>query len=185
MNTKLNSKFETIFSSYGIVGWLPDIENWAKVIQKQLTKGGRFILVDFHPTLWMFDDDFKKVSYSYFNDEPYIEIEKGSYANRDNDQETKSIWWSHSLSEITSAFLDQGLKMTTFKEFNYSPYDCFKNTEVYLPNRYPITSYDELLNYYGSQNTPYYCVGIMLYNKNGVRTKIRNPNYEIIRKLSR
>ena len=68
-------------------------------------------------------------------------------------------------------------------DYFYKNYDCFKNTEVYLPNRYPITSYDELLNYYGSQNTQYYCVGIMLYNKNGVRTKIRNPNYEIIRKL--
>jgi 2-polyprenyl-3-methyl-5-hydroxy-6-metoxy-1,4-benzoquinol methylase len=138
INTKLNSKFETIFSSYGIVGWLPDIENWAKVIQKQLVKGGRFILVDFHPALWMFDDNFKKVSYSYFNDEPYIEIEKGSYANREDVQETTSIWWSHSLSEITSSFLKQGLKMTTFKEFNYSPYNCFKNTVEFEKDKFRI-----------------------------------------------
>ena len=68
-------------------------------------------------------------------------------------------------------------------DYFYNNFDCFQNSNVYLPMRYPIQSYDELINYYGSENTPYYCVGIMIYNKNGDRTKIRNPNYEIIRKL--
>lgn len=65
----------------------------------------------------------------------------------------------------------------------YENYNCFKDTMVKLPMRYPINSYDELNYYYGSENTPYYCVGIMIYGPDGTRTKIRNPNYEIIRKL--
>lgn len=65
----------------------------------------------------------------------------------------------------------------------YENYSCFKNTGVHLPMRYPINSYDEFINYYGSENTPYYCVGIMIYAPDGTRTKIRNPNYEIIRRL--
>ena len=68
-------------------------------------------------------------------------------------------------------------------DYFYNNYSCFHNTSVFIPMRYPINSYDELMNYYGSENTPYYCVGIMIYNKNGERTKIRNPNYEMIRKL--
>tara|TARA_R110002074_G_scaffold208550_2_gene377304 strand:+ start:8457 stop:9638 length:1182 start_codon:yes stop_codon:yes gene_type:complete len=68
-------------------------------------------------------------------------------------------------------------------DYFYNNYSCFHNTSVMIPMRYPINSYDELMNYYGSENTPYYCVGIMIYNKNGERTKIRNPNYEMIRKL--
>ena len=68
-------------------------------------------------------------------------------------------------------------------EYFYKKYSCLTNTRVCLPMRYPITSYDEFINYYGSENTPYYCVGIMIYGPDGTRTKIRNPNYEIIRKL--
>ena len=68
-------------------------------------------------------------------------------------------------------------------DYFYNNYSCFHDTSIYVPMRYPVNSYEELVNYYGSENTPYFCVGIMIYNKNGDRTKIRNPNYEIIRKL--
>nr|UZT29030.1 hypothetical protein [Nucleocytoviricota sp.]UZT29119.1 hypothetical protein [Nucleocytoviricota sp.] len=80
------------------------------------------------------------------------------------------------------SFLNNVVNEVPFEYF-YNNYSCFQNTYVYIPMRYPINSYDELMNYYGSENTPYYCVGIMIYNKIGERTKIRNPNYEIIRKL--
>ena len=68
-------------------------------------------------------------------------------------------------------------------DYFYENYNCFINTLVTLPKRYKINSYEELYNHYGSENTPYYCVGIMIYNSIGERSKIRNPNYEIIRKL--
>ena len=32
-------------------------------------------------------------------------------------------------------------------------------------------------------NTPYNIVGVMIYAPDGTRTKLRNPNYEDIRKL--
>ena len=62
------------------------------------------------------------------------------------------------------------------------PY-IFLNTGVQFLNRYPITKYSDIENHYSSENTPYYCVGCMIYNMNGVRTKIRNNNYEKVRKL--
>jgi hypothetical protein len=51
------------------------------------------------------------------------------------------------------------------------------------PARYPISSYEELKDFFASQNTPYYIPGIMIYHKDGERTKIRNPNYENVRFL--
>ena len=80
------------------------------------------------------------------------------------------------------SFLNNVVNEVPFEYF-YNNYSCFHNTSVNIPMKYPINSYEELINYYGSENTPYYCVGIMIYNNNGERTKIRNPNYEIIRKL--
>ena len=55
--------------------------------------------------------------------------------------------------------------------------------KILLPQIYNFTSYDELIYLYGSMNTPIHIMGIMIYNKNGQRTKLRNPNYEYVKHL--
>tara|TARA_A100001015_G_C14995974_1_gene716214 strand:- start:332 stop:1567 length:1236 start_codon:yes stop_codon:yes gene_type:complete len=58
-----------------------------------------------------------------------------------------------------------------------------------LPNNlsYPFAhyfdSYENLLNYYASVNTPINIMGIVIKNVNGDRTKIRNPNYNYVKNL--
>jgi hypothetical protein len=52
-----------------------------------------------------------------------------------------------------------------------------------LPLRYPINSYQELIDHFASMNTNYGYPGIMIYHKSGERTKLRNPVYEDIRFL--
>src|SRR5829696_10057449 len=49
-------RFDAVFSSYGIVCWLPDLEAWAEGVAAVLKSGGRFVLVDFHPAAKMFDE---------------------------------------------------------------------------------------------------------------------------------
>ena len=51
----LNTKFDIVFTSYGTIGWLPDLKPWAQMISERLKKGGIFYIVDFHPIVWMFD----------------------------------------------------------------------------------------------------------------------------------
>ena len=63
------------------------------------------------------------------------------------------------------------------------PY-IFLNTGVKFINKYSINdSYDSVKQYYTGKDLPYYCVGCMIYNEDGTRTKIRNMNYENVRKL--
>ena len=53
-----------------------------------------------------------------------------------------------------------------------------------LPTTFTGVSYDELKNDWASDNTDYSTPGIMIFHKETeIRTKIRNPNYEKIRKL--
>ncbi|MFK7786603.1 MAG: class I SAM-dependent methyltransferase, partial [Crocinitomicaceae bacterium] len=54
----LTEKFDIVFTSYGTIGWLPDLDKWANVVQHFLRPGGEFIFAEFHPVVWMFDDDF-------------------------------------------------------------------------------------------------------------------------------
>ena len=57
-------------------------------------------------------------------------------------------------------------------------------TSIKFPEVYEFTNYSELINLYGSSNTPYNIVGVIIKNKHtGERTKIRNPNYEEVRQL--
>lgn len=121
-------QFDIIFTSYGVIGWLPDLKPWGQVIGKLLRPGGEFHLIEFHPVVWMFDDRFESIAYSYFNTEPIIEETEGSYADRTAPIKNLSYSWNHPLSESITALLDAGLQLTSLREFDYSPYDCFNET---------------------------------------------------------
>ena len=125
---KFPSQFDTVFSSYGTITWLPELGHWAKQIHDFLVPGGKFILVEFHPVVWMYDYDFTKVEYGYFNSGPIIEETSGSYADRDAPIQHQSVGWNHSLDEVLSALLATGLELTHFREYDYSPYAIFKDT---------------------------------------------------------
>lgn len=56
-------------------------------------------------------------------------------------------------------------------------------SNVVIPEKYEFSSYEELSEKYASMNTPYDCVGVMLHSENGDRSKLRNPNYEYVKKL--
>lgn len=125
----LDEKFDIVFTSYGTIGWLPDLDKWAGVIAYFLKKGGQFVMADFHPVVWMFDNDFKEVQYNYFNTEAIIEEEMGTYADRGAEIENKTISWNHSTSELLNALLKNGLLLQAFNEYDYSPYSCFNHIE--------------------------------------------------------
>lgn len=123
----LDKKFDIVFTSYGTIGWLPDMDRWADIISYFLKPTGNFVFAEFHPTVWMFDDDIKNIKYSYFNAEPIIIQSEGTYTDRDADIQAKEYGWNHSLDEVLTALLHQGLTITAFKEYDYSPYNCFRN----------------------------------------------------------
>lgn len=123
----LDETFDIVFTSYGTIGWLPDLDRWAAVISRFLKPGGSFIMADFHPVVWMYDNDFSQVAYSYFNRETIREITSGTYANPDAEIKNETLSWNHSLSEIFMALIGQGLRIDVFREYDHSPYNCFQN----------------------------------------------------------
>jgi SAM-dependent methyltransferase len=133
----LEGQFDLVFTSYGTIGWLPDIDKWASVVNHFLKPGGRFIIAEFHPSVWMFDNDFSKVEYRYFNDAAIVENES-SYADREGSEKKTFITWNHALSEVIQSLLKQGLKLDSFQEYDYSPFDCFSHTEEFEKSKFRI-----------------------------------------------
>ena len=134
----ITEQFDIVYTSYGTIGWLPDLDKWAQVISKALKPNGKFIFVEFHPVLWMFDDDFTKIKYHYHNEKPIIEEYTGTYADKDADIKTDYVGWNHSLAEVFQALLKNGLQIEHFEEFDYSNYNCFNETVEFEPGKFRI-----------------------------------------------
>lgn len=128
LDQHLEGQFDIVFTSYGVIGWLPELKSWARIIDRFLKPGGQFVFVEFHPVVWMFDDDFTRFEYGYFNMEAIIEETEGTYADRNAPIKAKAYNWNHSLADVIGALLERGLHITHFQEYDYSPYDCFNNT---------------------------------------------------------
>jgi len=134
----IDEKFDIVFTSYGTIGWLPDLMRWAELIQSFLKPGGRLVFVEFHPVVWMFDDDFQTVGYNYFNDGPIVETFTGTYADRNSDLVTETVNWNHGIGEVLTSLLASGLNIQHFEEFDYSPYACFKHVEEFDSGKFRI-----------------------------------------------
>jgi SAM-dependent methyltransferase len=138
LHQHLGQQFDIVFASYGVIGWLPDLDKWAKLIASFLKPGGKLVFVEFHPVVWMFDDDFEKVAYDYFKSDAIVETESGTYADRDAPIIQQSVSWNHSMSETLNALIDNSLEILSMDEYDYSPYNCFKHTEEYEPGKFRI-----------------------------------------------
>lgn len=124
----LEGKFDIVFTSFGVVGWLPDLEPWAAVVSHFLKKGGVFYIAEFHPVVWMLDEQFDRIKYPYHN-AGVIETEQvGTYAERYADIEYKEYGWNHGLGEVVNALIRHGLRIEFLNEYPYSPHDCFDKT---------------------------------------------------------
>jgi len=141
----LHASFDQVFTSYGTIGWLPDLDKWAGVINHFLKPGGSLVFAEFHPVVWMFDYEFTHVAYSYFKDEAIVEEEKGTYTDRDADLQLQSVNWNHSLGEVFQALQNQGLQITFFNEYNYSPYNCFMNMKEIGSGKHVIAAHPHRL----------------------------------------
>lgn len=121
----VQGQFDIVFASYGVIGWLPDMQRFADVVTKMLKPGGRFVFAEFHPVVWMYNYEFTDIAYSYFNREPIIETQDGTYTDRTADIKMKEIGWNHDFGEVLQALIQAGLRLEAFHEYDYSPYNCF------------------------------------------------------------
>ena len=141
---RLKGTFEIVYTSWGTIGWLPDVQRWAEVVDHFLAPGGRFVFLDFHPMLWMYEDDRTRFDYSYFNRGAITDESSQSYTGSAK-ATTREVGWNHSLGEVIGALLRRGLMLEGFEEYDYSPYDCFADGVEVAPNTYQWRGFEGVL----------------------------------------
>lgn len=120
--------FDLVYTSIGVLCWLPDVAAWARVIASLLRPGGRFLIRDDHPMFMTIGDDVTdglRIEQPYFQqDRPLTWDQEGSYIETPADAppmtHTRSHEWNHSIGEILTALLDAGLVLDSFEETPYS-----------------------------------------------------------------
>ncbi len=132
LRDKLEGQFDIVFTSFGVTSWLPDLEEWASIIDHFLKPGGIFFIAEFHPTLYMFDFASQKIEFNYFDSGKAISEEvTGTYTDRNANISFKEYFWTHSLHETMNPLVQRGLIVKEFIEYPYSPFNCFENmTEI-------------------------------------------------------
>ncbi|MGB1211140.1 MAG: class I SAM-dependent methyltransferase [Lacinutrix venerupis] len=127
----VDGEFDIVFTSYGVIGWLPDLKPWGQMIAQKLKKGGTFYMAEFHPIVWMFDYLENKLimKYGYMQDEVIYEEYEGTYANQNSKMVSKEYGWNHGLSEVINALTEAGLHIEYLNEYNESPYDVLPALE--------------------------------------------------------
>lgn len=119
---KLDGEFDIVFTSYGVLCWLPDLAEWGKVISHFLAPDGFFYIAEQHPVGALFNDRDGELmaSESYFDIGPIEETSDGSYADRSAILQNKTSYeWHHALSDIINALTGSGLRVEFLHEFPF------------------------------------------------------------------
>ncbi len=145
----LDEKFDIVFTSYGVLKWLPDIRRWGQIVARYLAAGGTFFLVEFHPFLYVFDyEQATRIEHGYFVGEAPISYdEEGTYA--DMGSGAKPVYrahsWPHPVSRVIEALLGAGLRLESFREYPYSTLDCFPFVRAAGPERFVHRTHPEMV----------------------------------------
>jgi SAM-dependent methyltransferase len=126
----LDEQFDIVYTSYGVLVWLHDLNRWAEIVAHFLKPGGTFYIAEFHPFLWMFDnedsDDFKLIRSYFPQGSPYEFDVDGSYAETDKKiKPQKDYEWAHGMSSIITAISKAGLRIKFLHEHNKAPFQAF------------------------------------------------------------
>ncbi len=123
---ELDGQFDVVYTSKGVLGWLPDIAGWARVAAHFVKPGGFFYVTEIHPVAQVFENEGVKpgelqLVYPYWSHpEPLTFEVHGSYA--DTSAPTEGLvehGWDHSLGEIVTALIDAGLRIDFLHEFDF------------------------------------------------------------------
>ena len=123
----LDGDFDVVYTSRGVLGWLPDIRSWARVVAHFVRPGGLFYITEIHPVANAFENESVqpgelRLAYPYWeHSEPLVFPVHGSYADETADVGMHTEYgWDHGLGEIVSALIDAGLRIDSLREFPFA-----------------------------------------------------------------
>jgi len=115
--------FDLVFTTWGTLCWLPDLRDWAKVIDRVLAPGGELYCADAHPSFAVLEEQAGRLvptfDFETPTDQPleFVDTEPTTYMGDPTPMTHQATRvWLHPLSAIFGALIDAGLTITMFHE---------------------------------------------------------------------
>jgi SAM-dependent methyltransferase len=118
-------KFDLVFTTWGTIGWYPDIARWGQVVGHFLRPGGALYFADMHPAAAVFDglanpgDTEARPGWlmPYFGRAPQVFDDLTDYADPSARLvNSRTVSWLHPLADILGALRDAGLQLDWLHE---------------------------------------------------------------------
>jgi SAM-dependent methyltransferase len=129
----LHGQFDVVFTSYGVLCWLPNVAEWARVVARFLRPGGTFVLVDQHPLPACVEevDGRLVVEYPLFNGQPFELHTRNTYADKAAElPERVNYQWAWPVATVVSALIDAGLRIERLRELPFDTWPRFPSMTV-------------------------------------------------------
>lgn len=113
-------RFDFVYTSGGVLCWLPDIRRWADVVSRLLKPGGVFYIREAHPILWSLEDE--REDEQLVIGLPYFEMSEpkrwdGAPAwDKERTGPATHYVWQHGLGEIVTSLIEAGLTVQFLNE---------------------------------------------------------------------
>ena len=136
IDEKYYNSFDLVYFSVGALTWLPKLYPIFEIVGHMLRNGGKLLIYEMHPILNMYPTQLGvefgaevSAQYSYFKKTPWIETAGLDYIGGTTYNSSTSYCFSHTLSSIMSAVLDNGIRILEFKEYAHDISSIFPHLE--------------------------------------------------------
>ncbi len=119
--------FDLAYVSLGSLCWLPSVQRWANQVAALLRPGGRLHLHDVHPLALAMSEVGLRVDRSYFEEPaPHEQDAEVTYTESGAALcHQRTYEWNHSIGEVVTALLDNGLQLTSLIEHDWTLWPQF------------------------------------------------------------
>jgi SAM-dependent methyltransferase len=117
----IDTTYDLIITFDGVLGWLMDLEDWAKGLKHALSSDGKVIVLDTHPFYYVFDEEALPkgeaiIKYPYFQFDIEVNEEIGGYAGAP--VMAKNGFKPIQMSQLINACAKHQLMITHMEEYD-------------------------------------------------------------------
>ena len=114
----LHGRFDLVYATIGVIGWIGDLDAWMASAAAALRPGGRLVLVEIHPLYSTIGSlEPLELDFPYEDAGPQMFDQDGSYANPDAVvASTQTIEHAHSLGEVVTAAIGARMRVEALRE---------------------------------------------------------------------
>lgn len=142
---RYNARFDLVVITIGVFGWMPDLALFLRIVAGLLRPDGQLFIYEQHPVMNMFEPTATRPfvpAASYFQKAPAVEDTVIVYDDSPREPAPRHFWFFHTLGDILTACLANGLSLSSFREYGHNissaEFDVYEGGPIELPMSYTL-----------------------------------------------